>query len=58
MDATTPAAMSCPACGSTDHVFRSRKKIPADLEKGQPEATETKYGCKKCEQEWKVRVAA
>jgi DNA-directed RNA polymerase subunit M/transcription elongation factor TFIIS len=43
----------CPACGSTDYQFRSRKKIPA--ENGQPEAMETKYRCKACGHEWKVR---
>jgi DNA-directed RNA polymerase subunit M/transcription elongation factor TFIIS len=47
-------ARTCPACGSTEYVFRSRKKIPAG--DGQPEAMETKYRCKSCEHEWKVRV--
>jgi transposase-like protein len=46
---------TCPRCGSGDYSFRSRKKIPADPEKGEPETTETKYRCKKCEREWKVR---
>ena len=47
---------TCPACGSADYTFRSRKKIvPKDGEEG-PEATEVKYRCKKCEHEWRVRV--
>jgi hypothetical protein len=57
MDAETPTR-TCPKCGSTEYTFRSRKKIPADPEKGAPAATETKYRCKKCEKEWKVRTPA
>ena len=53
MDAEKPAAKTCPKCGISDYQFRSRKKIPA--QEDQPEATETKYRCKKCEHEWKVR---
>ena len=58
MDAERPAARTCPACGSPDYAFRSRKKIPADPQKGQPEVTETKYRCKGCAHEWKVRTPA
>jgi hypothetical protein len=49
---------TCPHCGSGDYQFRGRKKVPADPETGEAEATETKYRCKRCEQEWKVRTPA
>ena len=58
MEQQKPVGRTCPACGSADYTFRSRKKIEADPEKGEPEAWETKYRCKACENEWKVRVAA
>jgi transposase-like protein len=51
-----PWHRTCPACGSTDYVFRGRKKVPA--EQGQPAAVETKYRCRACGKEWKVRVVA
>ena len=35
---------SCPECGSEKHLFRGRKKIPA--ENGQAEARDTKCRCK------------
>ena len=57
MDADKPTK-TCPKCGSGDYSFRSRKKVPADPEKGEPEAWETKYRCKACEKEWKVRTPA
>jgi transposase-like protein len=48
-------AKTCPQCGSGDYTFRSRKKIePAE---GREAAVETKYRCKACGHEWKVRVA-
>jgi transposase-like protein len=50
------ASPSCPACGSTDYVFRGRKKVPAV--DSQPVAIETKYRCRACGKEWKVRAAA
>jgi DNA-directed RNA polymerase subunit M/transcription elongation factor TFIIS len=53
MDQSKRPARTCPKCGSDDYVFRSRKKI--EVEPGQ-EATETKYRCRACEHEWKVRV--
>ena len=56
MDQQRPAARTCPKCGSGDYQFRSRKKVPA--EKDQPEAVETKYRCKACAHEWKVRAPA
>ena len=54
MDADKLTAKTCPQCGSPDYAFRSRKTIRAD--KDQPGATETKYRCKKCSHEWKVRT--
>ena len=48
-------AKTCPKCGSGDYTFRSRKKIEAA--EGQEAAVETKYRCKACGHEWKVRVA-
>ncbi len=48
---------TCPKCGSGDYQFRSRKKIEADPDKGEPEAWETKYRCRACGKEWRVRVA-
>jgi hypothetical protein len=58
MDAEKPpaAARTCPQCGSPDYQFRSRKKVPADPGKGEQEGWETKYRCKACEKEWKVRT--
>jgi DNA-directed RNA polymerase subunit M/transcription elongation factor TFIIS len=47
----------CPQCGSGDYMFRSRKTIVADPAKSEPEATETKYRCKSCGHEWRVRMA-
>ncbi len=46
----------CPACGSSDYAFRGRKAIPPG--DGKAAAVETKYRCKACGQEWKVRVEA
>jgi DNA-directed RNA polymerase subunit M/transcription elongation factor TFIIS len=52
------AARSCPQCGSPDYQFRGRKKLPADPGKGEPAGWETKYRCKACAKEWKVRTPA
>jgi transposase-like protein len=49
---------TCPKCGSGDYAFRSRKKIPSEPGQEGPEQVETKYRCKTCEHEWRVRVAA
>jgi DNA-directed RNA polymerase subunit M/transcription elongation factor TFIIS len=49
-------AKTCPKCGSGDYMFRSRKKI--ETAAGEAAAVETKYRCKACEHEWRVRVAA
>ena len=48
-------AKNCPKCGSGEYLFRSRKKV--ESRSGEPEAVETKYRCKDCGHEWKVRVA-
>jgi DNA-directed RNA polymerase subunit RPC12/RpoP len=48
---------TCPKCGSAEYQFRSRKTIPAAPKKGEPEATETKYRCKQCGHELRVKVA-
>jgi DNA-directed RNA polymerase subunit M/transcription elongation factor TFIIS len=53
-----PVTRTCPKCGSDDYTFRHRKKIEADPEEGEPPAVETKYRCKACGKEWRVRVAA
>jgi DNA-directed RNA polymerase subunit M/transcription elongation factor TFIIS len=45
---------TCPECDSKEYVFRGRKKIVAEGD--QPAAVETKYMCKSCGHEWKVRV--
>ncbi len=50
-----PAGRNCPASGSTDYVFRGRKKVAAEGEK--PAAVETKYTCRACGHAWKERVA-
>jgi hypothetical protein len=58
MDAEKPAAKACPECGSGDYQFRSRKKVAPEPGQQGKEAVETKYRCKACGHEWKVRVAA
>lgn len=47
-------AKTCPQCGSGDYAFRSRKKV---ADESGTEAVETKYRCKACGHEWKVKVA-
>jgi C4-type Zn-finger protein len=44
---------TCPACGSQEYQFRCRRKVP---EEGKPEAVETKYRCKACNHECKVKA--
>lgn len=46
---------ACPACGSTDYLFRNRKKLPANPETGEPEQWETKRRCTACGKEWKEK---
>jgi DNA-directed RNA polymerase subunit M/transcription elongation factor TFIIS len=55
MEQQQSAARTCPKCGSGEYTFRGRKKIKAV--DGQEAAVETKYRCKACGHEWKVRVA-
>jgi DNA-directed RNA polymerase subunit M/transcription elongation factor TFIIS len=54
MDQLVNPARCCPKCGSTEYTFRGRKTITAEA--GQPATAETKYACKACGKEWKVRV--
>jgi DNA-directed RNA polymerase subunit M/transcription elongation factor TFIIS len=56
MEPNQTAGRACPECGSPDYAFRGRKKVAAEPEKGKSEAVETKYRCKGCGHEWKVRV--
>jgi hypothetical protein len=50
----TITGRTCPKCGSTDYLFRGRKKVAS--EPGVPEAAETRYRYKAWGHEWKVRV--
>ena len=50
-----PPGRTCPACGSGDYAFRSRRQIEAEPGK---EETETKYRCKVCAHEWRVKVSS
>ena len=54
MDQPKTASRTCPACGSDRYEFRSRRNVAQ--EEGQGEAVETKYRCKACGHEWRVRV--
>ena len=58
MDKQEPTAKSCPKCGSGEYTFRGRKKIVPDPVQGEGEAVETKYRCKACTHEWKVKTPA
>src|SRR5580658_615736 len=58
MDRSTKPNRTCPKCGSGDDTFRSRKKIEAVPDQGEPEQIETKYRCKSCGEEGRVRVPA
>jgi hypothetical protein len=51
-------ARACPKCGSSDYAFRGRKRVAADPAKGEASAVETKYRCKSCSHEWRVRGQA
>ncbi len=51
-----PAAKTCPKCGSGNYQFRSRRKITPEPGREGSEVTETKYRCKACGHEWKVRT--
>jgi DNA-directed RNA polymerase subunit M/transcription elongation factor TFIIS len=54
MDLPPMPSRTCSKCGSGDYQFRSRKKVEAA--EGQEAAVETKYRCKACGHEWKVRA--
>ena len=47
---------TCPKCGSGEYAFRGRKKVQA--ENGATQAVETKYRCKACGHEWRVKSPA
>jgi DNA-directed RNA polymerase subunit M/transcription elongation factor TFIIS len=53
MDPEAWKSRRCPACGTSEYQFKSRKKISGD---GGKEAVETKYRCKECGKEWKERT--
>jgi DNA-directed RNA polymerase subunit RPC12/RpoP len=52
MEPETWKTRACPKCGSQDYLFRGRKKVG---ENGTA-ATETKYRCKTCGNEWKEKT--
>ena len=54
MDPQSRKSRSCPECGSGEYAFRSRKRIVG--ERDQPAMVETKYRCKACNHEWRVKV--
>jgi transposase-like protein len=56
MDRNSTDGRTCPACGSTDYAFRGRKKIDPEPTHRGTAATETKYRCKACGHEWKVKT--
>jgi DNA-directed RNA polymerase subunit M/transcription elongation factor TFIIS len=56
MEQKTSPGRACPACGSSDYAFRSRRQIEADPPKGESTQLETKYRCKTCNEEWKAKV--
>lgn len=55
MDQRPTPTRICPKCGSGNYAFRFRKKITPEPGQDGPEEMETKYKCKACEHEWKVR---
>lgn len=48
---------TCPECGGRDYVFRGRKKVKPQPGEKEP-VLETKYHCRACGCEWKVRSEA
>jgi DNA-directed RNA polymerase subunit RPC12/RpoP len=57
MEQKATGPKKCPECGSDQYMFRGRRKIPVDAEEGQAVTVETKYLCKTCGHQWKMRVA-
>ena len=55
MDSSSTPGRACPACGSADYQFRSRKRIAGEDARG-PGEVETKYRCEACGHEWRVRA--
>jgi transposase-like protein len=55
MEQQNPASRACPACGSENYTFRSRKPIEATA--GQEAMLETKYRCKGCGKDWKEKAS-
>jgi DNA-directed RNA polymerase subunit M/transcription elongation factor TFIIS len=58
MDQSKPIFKNCPKCGSGEYTFRGRKKIAPEPGQCEVEAVETKYRCKECAHEWKVKTPA
>lgn len=55
MEQQNPRNRVCPACGSANYAFRSRKQIETTTAE-QEAMLETKYRCKECGEEWKETV--
>jgi hypothetical protein len=51
-----PATRTCPECSSSSYSFRSRKKIDPEPGLLEQAVVETKYRCKVCGHEWKVKT--
>jgi transposase-like protein len=58
MDQRFTAVKTCPKCSSAEYMFRSRKKVAPGPGQGAEAAIETKYRCKSCGHEWRVRTPA
>ena len=58
MDQGFTAARTCPKCASAEYLFRGRKRVAPAPGLGGGEAIETKYRCKACGHEWRVRTPA
>jgi transposase-like protein len=54
MEQQKPPSRACPACGSENYTFRSRKQIEATAD--QEAMLETKYRCKGCGKDWKAKA--
>lgn len=54
----TATFRTCPQCQSGDYQFRNRKRIIPEPGTQGEELIETKYRCKSCSHEWRVRVTA